>query len=111
MSSDLQRGRAGRGRQVPAKLRLVEGTERDGPGTPPKSGGGIGQCPAGETAAVRRAWRVLRKEVGWLSQSSDRRALLLLARTLADLDTARGRVLEDGVMVETKTGEVESAWA
>ena len=62
---------------------------------------------------MRRAWRTVCREVGWLSQSSDRRALLLLARTLADLDTARAEVLAaGGPLVQTADGrEVESAWS
>ncbi len=79
----------GRGNRTPHRLRLVQGTERKSAGPPPTAGGGIGACPRGEPLAVRRAWRTMCREVGWLSQSSDRRALLLLARTLADLDTAR----------------------
>ena len=103
----------GRGNRTPHRLRLVQGTERKSAGPPPTAGGGIGACPRGEPLAVRRAWRTVCREVGWLSQSSDRRALLLLARTLADLDTARAEVLAaGGPLVQTADGrEVESAWS
>ena len=107
--SKLQRGRAGRGNRTPVPLRVVEGTEHKGPkGAPPVAGGPLGRAPPGTSVEVRRWWNRVAREVGWLSQSSDRIALLDLCRVLAEVEYAYGRMV-----AESRFGEDlrDSPWA
>lgn len=60
----------------PAELRLLEGNPGRRPvRVGPRPAEGVGPCPAGESAAVQRYWRRLRREWSLLLTAQDRDAL------------------------------------
>ena len=81
--------------RVPPIMRAVEGTRTSTKGpvdVAPDAGGEMGSCPDGESPAVVDAWDRISSEVAWLSQVSDRSAMLDLCRLVVEADRAYKRV-------------------